>query len=93
LAEATTTGRTLFCTIPIGYPHRHVAQEPGAGFFVMLLAAQSAGISQSPAAFDAAFLNGFTWRNLGPFRTGAWISDIASGFPRGSRSIKRRNQS
>lgn len=43
----------------------------------MTVATQSAGISQSIAPFDEAFLDGFTWRNLGPFRTGAWMSDIA----------------
>src|SRR5688500_2560090 len=46
-------------------------------FLGSLLAAQRVSLSQSPPAFDATFLNGFTWRNLGPFRTGAWISDIA----------------
>jgi photosystem II stability/assembly factor-like uncharacterized protein len=43
----------------------------------MVLAVQSTAGSQSQPAFDETFLNGFTWRNLGPFRTGAWISDIA----------------
>ncbi len=32
---------------------------------------------QPSTTFDTAFLDGFTWRNLGPFRTGAWVSDIA----------------
>ncbi len=30
-----------------------------------------------PAGFDRSLLDGFSWRNLGPFRAGAWVSDIA----------------
>ncbi|HYN10545.1 MAG TPA: hypothetical protein VES67_24380 [Vicinamibacterales bacterium] len=44
---------------------------------VLGLASQNTGHSQSHAGFDDAFLNGLTWRNLGPFRTGSWVQDIA----------------
>jgi photosystem II stability/assembly factor-like uncharacterized protein len=47
---------------------------------LLLLALGSAAVAgarQRPARFDSTFLDGFTWRNLGPFRTGAWVSDIA----------------
>ncbi|HXG72918.1 MAG TPA: hypothetical protein VNJ04_20165, partial [Gemmatimonadaceae bacterium] len=44
---------------------------------VLALASQLPGLSQTRPTPDESFLDGFTWRNLGPFRTGAWISDIA----------------
>ncbi|HXG56971.1 MAG TPA: FlgD immunoglobulin-like domain containing protein [Vicinamibacterales bacterium] len=44
---------------------------------VLALASQLPGLSQTRPTLNEAFLDGFTWRNLGPFRTGAWISDIA----------------
>jgi photosystem II stability/assembly factor-like uncharacterized protein len=47
------------------------------GCITLALAAQTLAHSQTAWAFNENFLDGFTWRNLGPFRTGAWISDIA----------------
>src|SRR5262245_46009104 len=35
--------------------------------------------SQTPPRFTAELLNGFSYRNLGPFRAGSWLTDIA--FP------------
>jgi photosystem II stability/assembly factor-like uncharacterized protein len=33
--------------------------------------------SQPPPRFNAGLLDGFTYRNLGPFRAGSWLTDIA----------------
>lgn len=43
--------------------------------------------AQSPQAFDRELLSAFTYRNLGPFRMGARISDIAApSSPAGART-------
>jgi len=45
---------------------------------VLLVTSDNAPQGQEPR-FNDALVERVTWRNLGPFRTGAWISDIA--FP------------
>jgi len=34
-------------------------------------------LGQGQEAFTEGLLKGFTYRNLGPYRNGAWISDFA----------------
>lgn len=45
---------------------------------LLILLSLATGVRATQAvAFDGSFLDGFIWRNLGPFRTGAWVSDLA----------------
>ncbi len=45
---------------------------------ILLVAATGALLAQSATqSFTADKLAGFTWRTLGPYRAGSWVSDIA----------------
>ncbi len=41
----------------------------------------SGTFAKSQERFNEDLLKGFTYRNLGPFRTGGWISDFAVPAP------------
>src|SRR5262245_2603139 len=45
---------------------------------VLLLGLAPTATSQSPPRFTTELLNGFSYRNLGPFRAGSWLTDFAA---------------
>ena len=60
--------------------HRVLRRRIVAALAVALTAAVAPVASQAPietAPFDEHLFTGLSWRNLGPYRAGAWISDIA----------------
>jgi len=51
---------------------------PALALLVVVIAASMRAVgAQGPGGFTEEALRGFTYRNLGPFRAGSWIADIA----------------
>src|SRR5215471_16380286 len=46
-------------------------------FLIVIISSGHSLRAQDRARLEQVISNGFTYRNVGPFRAGAWVSDIA----------------
>ena len=55
-----------------------MAKSRWLSIVILVLGLAPSATSQGPARFTAELLNGFSYRNLGPFRAGSWLTDFAA---------------
>ncbi len=63
--------------VSLCFPALHQAAGPCARALLLTALASISALPAGAQALPDAFANAFTFRNLGPFRTGAWVTDFA----------------